>query len=83
MIELLKNLISINSVSGNEEEIINFISNLLNENSVEHKKIGNNIVVELGKGQKTLCIVAHVDTVPVTDGWLSDPFNMSIKNDKY
>ncbi len=82
MLELLKKLISINSVSGNEEEIIGFISNFLNENSVEHKKIGNNIVVELGKGQKTLCIVAHVDTVPVTDGWLSDPFNMSIKNDK-
>ena len=82
MIELLKKLISINSISGNEEEIISFISDFLNQNSVEHKKIGNNIIVELGKGQKTLCIVAHIDTVPATDGWSSGPFKVSINDDK-
>ena len=35
---------------------------------------------EIGSGEKLIGLLAHLDVVPVSDGWLSDPFKMDIRN---
>lgn len=35
---------------------------------------------EVGEGEKLVGILAHLDVVPVSDGWLSDPFKMDIRD---
>ena len=37
---------------------------------------------EVGKGDKLIGILAHLDVVPVGDGWDSDPFSLTIKDNK-
>jgi len=37
---------------------------------------------EIGQGDKTIGIMGHLDVVPVGPGWDSNPFVMTIKNDK-
>lgn len=62
--ELLKKLTDINSPSGNEEKIRDFIINEISEYADECKadSIGNIIVHKKGKGKK-LVISAHMDEV--------------------
>lgn len=38
--------------------------------------------VEFGKGEKLIGIICHLDVVPVSDGWNSDPFQLSIIEDQ-
>ncbi len=82
MTELLKKLISIESISGNEGNLINFISSYLKDKSINSIKIGNNLAVAFGSGKNTLMIAAHVDTVPVVEGWSHDPFRPIEQNGK-
>lgn len=35
---------------------------------------------EVGEGDKTIGIVSHIDIVPAGDGWDSDPFTLTIKD---
>lgn len=37
---------------------------------------------EIGEGDKTIGIVAHLDIVPAGEGWDSDPFKITIKGDR-
>ncbi len=37
---------------------------------------------EVGEGDKVIGILAHLDIVPAGDGWDTDPFKMTIKDDK-
>lgn len=37
--------------------------------------------VEFGKGDKLIGIICHLDVVPVGDGWNSDPFTLTFKDD--
>lgn len=37
---------------------------------------------EVGQGDKLVGIAAHLDIVPVSEGWLSDPFVLTEKNEK-
>jgi acetylornithine deacetylase len=82
MTKLLKKLISINSISGNEDKIIKFIYDYLKKYSVKVKKINNNLIVEFGSGKKILLIVAHVDTVKPSENWNTDPFKAKEQNNK-
>lgn len=38
--------------------------------------------IDLGDGDETLGILAHVDVVPIDSGWESDPFEPIIKNNR-
>ncbi len=85
-IELLKELVQIESVSGHEgrvEEggIVNRIWESLKEIGVDAKyhdvKSSQNIVCEFGEGERTFVISAHVDTVSPGSGWLTDPLSGS------
>lgn len=63
--DFLKSLISINSVSGNEEEIIEYLKKFFEKNQIKSEidYVGN-IIVELGSGENCLILSSHVDTVP-------------------
>ena len=39
--------------------------------------------IEIGKGEKLIGIVGHLDVVPVSDTWKTDPFKMTLIDGKY
>ncbi|MBD3203174.1 M20/M25/M40 family metallo-hydrolase [Candidatus Woesearchaeota archaeon] len=82
MAELLKKLISINSVSGNEKEIADFLEKHLKKLEIVPKRIGDNLIVKTGSGKKTVMLVSHIDTVPAGGSWTEDPFSPMIKENR-
>jgi len=87
MIDLLKKLVSINSIFPNEKEIANFLFELLNNyNFKVQKQYLNkdrfNLLAEKGDGNFSILFYAHMDTVPVYGNWSNDPFKLIIKDDR-
>jgi len=84
--ELLKKLISIKSISGEEKEIADFLFDMLTFEGLDAKRISNNIIIQLkGKNSKNLLILnAHIDTVDYGDitSWKNDPFKAYQEGDK-
>lgn len=69
LLELIKNLISINSVSGNEGRILRFIENKFLMNGVKFKRVhvskGRWDLLAIKKGKKPgILFCGHCDTVP-------------------
>ncbi len=87
LIELLRNLISINSVYPNENEICEFVSSHLISLgfNVERVYIPNtnrfNIVANRGDNPR-LAFFGHLDTVEVSRGWETNPFELTENNGK-
>lgn len=80
--EILKKLIAIPSVTGNEHDIAIYIADYLRQcgvDSVELQPVeGNrlNVVAHL-KGEKVgpvVLLTGHMDTVAPGEGWRTDPF---------
>jgi len=82
VISLLKNLIQINSISGNEEEIIEYIYSYAEEENFNPQKIGNNVVFSIGEGEEKLIFNSHIDTVEASSDWRFDPFEAVEKDGK-
>ena len=84
MIEkLLKNLIKISSISGQEKEIARFVFNYFKSKGLKPKLLlGNNVYCEIGKGKKTLLLNSHLDTVPPSSSWTIKPFKAKMLNGK-
>ncbi|NHI92739.1 MAG: M20/M25/M40 family metallo-hydrolase [Candidatus Lokiarchaeota archaeon] len=63
--DFLKKLISIESISGNENKIIEYIKNFFERNKIRANidSVGN-IIAEIGSGSNCLIFSSHVDTVP-------------------
>jgi len=68
MIEILKELIAIESISCNEEKIAGYIETLLKKQSGHTSRFGNNIVWknDWEEGKSAIALGAHLDTVPFT-----------------
>lgn len=87
--ETYLNLIKINSVSGNEQKIAEYIADKLtlmglDVNWYHHEKIGPSLYAEY-KGRNngpTLLLIGHMDTIDVMRGWETDPFDPVIDGDK-
>jgi len=62
--EFLKKLISIESYSGNEKEIISYIKDFFDNNKIKSyiDPVGN-IIAEIGTGPSCLILSSHVDTI--------------------
>ncbi|UCG69378.1 MAG: M20/M25/M40 family metallo-hydrolase [Thermoplasmata archaeon] len=78
VLELTKNLISIESVTGNEHAIAEFIASQLDFTEVKMQSIrgfGPNVIVRHITDPEKACIIlnCHMDTVEVMQGWTSDP----------
>lgn len=91
LIENYFKLISINSVSGNENNIANYISNKLFEIGLDvnlsnsgYENVGPSVSAIL-RGQNegpTILLIGHMDTVQVMRGWETDPFSPVVQGDK-
>ena len=89
-VQILKDLIAINSVNGNELEVAQYLHKLLKKYGIESKidEFGDqraNLVAEVGNkaSQKILGITGHMDTVAVNEKeWQYSPFTATIIGDK-
>ncbi|MEE9150339.1 MAG: M20/M25/M40 family metallo-hydrolase [Thermoplasmata archaeon] len=86
-IELTKKLISIESITGNEHEISEFIASQLDFADVKMQTVdgfGPNVVARHIKNPKTPTILlnSHLDTVEVMQGWESEPFTPRIEGNR-
>lgn len=86
---LLESFISIYSVFPNELKLSQFIDHWITTN-VSHvvkekqpvSKNRINTIYSKGKGKKSVLLVGHLDTVPVVDGWITNPLKPVLKNGK-
>src|SRR3989344_2624428 len=86
---ITKTLISFETISpkGDEYKCMNYVIDLFKKVGMRNKilyknKKRTNIVGEIGKGEKSLLIACHLDTVPAGNGWKTDPFKATVKNRK-
>jgi Acetylornithine deacetylase/Succinyl-diaminopimelate desuccinylase and related deacylases len=81
--QLLEFLVSIPSISGNENEIATNLSGILSEEGFRIQREGNSIWFTLGKRVRPhLLLLSHLDTVPPCAGWNSDPFKAQFEDGK-
>lgn len=83
--EILSNLVKVNSVSGNEGNIGDFLGNFLKGCgfSVEFQEVApgrKNVFAR--KGNPTLLFFGHMDTVPVIGNWEHEPFRLTVEGDR-
>ena len=71
---LLCSLVEIESISGNELNIVNFLKDYFNKMGFTAKIDGRNLICEIGSGKKAILLNSHLDTVPACPGWTFEPF---------
>lgn len=84
-VDLLKQLISIPSVSGNENHLADFLEDMLKRKKYLPLRKGNNIwlLSPLWDDKKpTILLNSHIDTVKPVAGWTKDPFLPLVENGK-
>lgn len=84
-VSLLKAIVSIPSVSGNEDAVATFLAKQLDEWFPGHvKRSGHNLTVDLpGAAQgPILLLCSHIDTVEATNAWTRPPFAATVEGDK-
>ena len=91
LLETYYNLIKINSVSGNEKALAEYLARSLEslglDVSFSYYDTGENSpsIFTVLKGHEpgpTLLLTGHMDTVEVAKGWNTDPFSPTIDGDK-
>lgn len=75
-ISLLKQIIAIPSMSGDEELLSRFLENWLRERDFIVNKQNNNIWVEsiIDESLPKILLNSHMDTIKVVSGWTIDPY---------
>lgn len=83
-VELLRQLVAIPSVSGDEEEIGRFVEGWARKRGlvVSRASDGVLILVDSGRPGPTLALVSHLDTVPPGAGWTRPPFEPTIEGSR-
>ncbi len=82
-VDLLKRLIALPSLSGEEEETAEIIRNFLEERGVETHRLKNNIWCRNRKfdpGRPTILLNSHHDTVPPGSSYTRDPHRAEEEN---
>ncbi|KKP68584.1 MAG: ArgE/DapE-related deacylase [Candidatus Roizmanbacteria bacterium GW2011_GWA2_35_19] len=87
IINLISQLVKINSVYPNEKKTADFVLDYFNKRGYKPvrqkiEKNRDNIIVEKGAGKRTVILYSHLDTVDVTGGWKSNPFELKIEGDR-
>ena len=84
-ITLLSSLISIPSVSRDEEKVADFLQNYIEEIGIMTGRSGNNIwcISPMFDTRKpTILLNSHIDTVKPVNGWRKHPFTAKMENGK-
>jgi putative selenium metabolism hydrolase len=86
LFNLLRDLIRIQSYSGQEKEIVEFIMKVMNHGRFDQVMIDKfgNVIGRIGDGMVKILYDAHIDTVAVTESenWIYPPFEGKMKNGK-
>ncbi len=87
--QLLENMIRINSIVGKEGELAEYLKDEIEAlglkceiDEIEPERPNIYARVKHGKPGKRLNFNGHLDTIPVVDGWETDPFNPVVKDGK-
>jgi succinyl-diaminopimelate desuccinylase len=87
--KILENMIRIDSIVGKEGELAEYLQNELEALGLkcevdEIEPNRSNIYARLGNSTtgRRLNFNGHLDTVPIVDGWETDPFNPVVKDGK-
>lgn len=80
--ENLKKLISFNTIKDKEnEKIMNYIENYLKVYNFKTEFKGKNLIMSIGENPQ-IGFLGHTDTVEYIDGWDSNPFELTKKENK-
>ena len=84
-ITLLSSLISIPSISREEDKAADFLQTFIEENGIMTGRSGNNIwcispMFDIKK--PTILLNSHIDTVKPVNGWRKHPFTAKLENGK-
>lgn len=81
-VQLLRDLVAIPSVSGDEEAVAQFAEETARAAGLDVARDASGVKVEV-RGKRpgaTLALVSHLDVVPPGDGWTRDPFTPALEN---
>ncbi|TRO65173.1 M20 family metallo-hydrolase [Christiangramia sabulilitoris] len=84
-VELLKNLIQTQSLSGEEDKTADLLENWFKQHKIPHKRFLNNVWAvnqHFDKTKPTLLLNSHHDTVKPNSAYTRDPFKAEIENGK-
>ena len=80
--KILKDLIKFNTIKDKEnKQIIDYIEKTLLEKGLKTKYKGENLIMTTDQPAK-LGFLGHTDTVEYIDGWETNPFELTIKENK-
>ena len=86
-LELLKKMVAIPSVEGQEAEMGNLVAEYtaslgmeVEKQEVEPGRCNVIARVKIGSGGKTVVLNSHMDVVPAADGWDTAPYQLTIKD---
>lgn len=87
MIDLLKNLIEIESLSGSEDCLVDYLHDWVLTRKLPVQRTGNNLVVDFkgtawSEKNRTILLCSHIDTVPPCKGWVRDPYKATVEGDR-
>ncbi len=83
-LELLRELVRIPSVSGDEAAVAAYVEQFASQLGLPVRRDDAMVAIELvsDKPGKTLLLVSHLDTVPVGQGWTRPPFEPTVEDGK-
>ena len=84
-ITLLSSLVSIPSVSREEQQVADFLQNYMERSGIMTGRSGNNIwcISPMFDTKKpTILLNSHIDTVKPVNGWRKQPFTAKMENGK-
>ena len=82
---LLHSLISIPSISREEQAAADFLQNFIEESGIMTSRFGNNIWCKtryFDEAKPTILLNSHIDTVKPVNGWRKQPFTSKYENGK-
>jgi len=75
ILALHRAITAINSVSGNEAALADYLEAKLRRHGAQPERIGNSLLARIGNGP-VLLLDTHLDTVPPAPGWTRDPWTV-------
>jgi len=80
--EILAKLVEFDTVADKQNsQILQFVTEYLDDYGFTTRQIGQNLVAERGQNAR-IGFSSHTDTVPVTSGWQTNPFVLTTDGDK-
>ena len=81
-INILKDLVSFNTIKDKEnKKFLNYVEQFLSKLGFKTLKKEKYLIMSIGKNPK-LAFLGHSDTVDFTNGWDTNPFELTKKNEK-